>query len=205
MCLKHDQHFSSLSTISSQSSQLWHTFGQTRNSMSTIFALVCSLGDKIWRQCICGTKKVQGYCCPHQPWEHAYCAVVNRGGLPPLLTNASAPARLRPPVNSTAPDAVTSPYDAICAPTGISTHAGDSSPAPASASGGEMNRLRTHTPHGGDQYEAELGGPLHSVTQGQIEIGSRAQQPLSLVEVSSVLTAVSWTLCNNFSNCSFPS
>ncbi|KAL3160641.1 hypothetical protein ABBQ32_010564 [Trebouxia sp. C0010 RCD-2024] len=39
-------------------------------------------GDRIWRQCMCGKHKHGGYCCSYQPWQHAYCAVVNKGSPP---------------------------------------------------------------------------------------------------------------------------
>ena len=31
---------------------------------------------------MCGKHKYGGYCCSYQPWQHAYCAVVNKGSPP---------------------------------------------------------------------------------------------------------------------------
>lgn len=49
------------------------------------------VGDKIWRHCICGRSGVSGYCCQQQPWQHAYCALVNRGS-PPWLADVTSAA-----------------------------------------------------------------------------------------------------------------
>ena len=39
---------------------------------------------------MCGRHKHGGYCCSQQPWQHAYCFVVNKG-LPPWHNNITAP------------------------------------------------------------------------------------------------------------------
>lgn len=39
---------------------------------------------------MCGKHKHGGYCCTHQPWQHAYCAVINKG-IPPWRNTISTP------------------------------------------------------------------------------------------------------------------
>lgn len=39
---------------------------------------------------MCGRHKHGGYCCSQQPWQHAYCFVVNKG-LPPWHNTVTAP------------------------------------------------------------------------------------------------------------------
>ena len=39
---------------------------------------------------MCGKHKHGGYCCSHQPWQHAYCAVINKGS-PPWRNTISTP------------------------------------------------------------------------------------------------------------------
>lgn len=40
---------------------------------------------------MCGRHKHGGYCCSQQPWQHAYCFVVNKG-LPPWHNTNTAPS-----------------------------------------------------------------------------------------------------------------
>ncbi|KAL0043132.1 hypothetical protein WJX79_010176 [Trebouxia sp. C0005] len=72
------------------------------------------VGDKIWRECKCGKRRGNGWCCKNQPWEHAFCALVSR--VPSLAhpsisspAGASAPSGVSGPAGSSAPDGMASP------------------------------------------------------------------------------------------------
>ena len=57
--------------------------------LNQLNTLLCRVGDRVWRACICEKRKVYASCCNPKfdvNWEHAYCAVVNRASpLPPWV------------------------------------------------------------------------------------------------------------------------
>ncbi|KAA6425180.1 MAG: hypothetical protein FRX49_04675 [Trebouxia sp. A1-2] len=132
------------------------------------------VGDKIWRECKCGKRRGNGWCCKNQPWEHAFCALVSR--VPSLAhpsisspAGASAPSGVSGPAGSSAPDGVAGPL-------GRSTRLCGNSAADRSS---QQVRAQTRA----IEFEHRVTEPELTLTQGLAEWGGRTQMPLSSIQV----------------------
>lgn len=141
---------------------------------SLFFGRVHRIGDKIWRECKCGKRRGNGWCCKNQPWEHAFCALVSR--VPSLAhpsisspAGASAPSGVSGPAGSSAPDGVAGPL-------GRSTRLCGNSAADRSS---QQVRAQTRA----IEFEHRVTEPELTLTQGLAEWGGRTQMPLSSIQV----------------------
>ncbi len=153
-----------------------------------LFDLGCvhRLGDKIWRECKCGKRKANGWCCKNQPWEHAYCALVSRMPSPahPLMSSsagANAPSGVSAPAGPSGPAGVIASMSPS-APAGV--------PAPLDPSihfcgnaAADGSSQQVHAQARAVELEHGVTGPGLNSSQGLTERCDRAQIPQSSIRV----------------------